>query len=379
MEVLQKAEAPFGSWRPAEILSGNGHTYLVSYDPCLLDGSLAIERVPRKVIRPSPPSPDGPVCWVPGDILEVFDSYSWKVVEVVRLLGHEYYLVRLLGSSLELRVDASNLRTRQLWQDGKWVALPKDSARCAAGSHRSRTKGGNSGGSHLLLKNKNVFEDNMSRGMKRKTSAASAFPMQRSEVTKRFQTSRRDGRRQHLGPGDSLHLMDKVDAVDSPCLMLGEKCMHDSLNNRANGFPKTNLAVVNANVDYQYPSVTTQDSDTDSATSSVGSCNPYGSPYRQAHPQEYDSGDICSRTDDDDEASVSGTESPLPIKGGLGEETHLLELHAYRATMMALYAYGSISWEQEALMTNLRLTLNISTDEHLSELRNLANSAVCSR
>lgn len=125
MEVLQKAEAPFGSWRPAEILSGNGHTYLVSYDPCLLDGSLAIERVPRKVIRPSPPSPDGLVCWVPGDILEVFDSYSWKVVEVVRLLGHEYYLVRLLGSSLELRVDASNLRTRQLWQDGKWVALPK--------------------------------------------------------------------------------------------------------------------------------------------------------------------------------------------------------------------------------------------------------------
>uniref|UniRef100_A0A8R7QMG4 Uncharacterized protein n=2 Tax=Triticum urartu TaxID=4572 RepID=A0A8R7QMG4_TRIUA len=49
----------------------------------------------------------------------------------------------------------------------------------------------------------------MSRGMKRKTSAASAFPMQRSEVTKRFQTSCRDGRRQHLGPGDSLHLMDK--------------------------------------------------------------------------------------------------------------------------------------------------------------------------
>ena len=223
-----------------------------------------------------------------------------------------------------------------------------------------------------------MFEDNMSRGMKRKTSAASAFPMQRSEVTKRFQTSRRDGRRQHLGPGDSLHLMDKVDAVDSPCLMLGEKCMHASLNNRAKGFPKINLAVVNANVDYQYPSVTTQDSDTDSAASSVGSCNPYGSPYRPAHPQEYDSGDICSRTDDD-EASVSGTESPLPIKGGLGEETHLLELHAYRATMMALYAYGSISWEQEALMTNLRLTLNISTDEHLSELRNLANSAICSR
>jgi hypothetical protein len=214
--------------------------------------------------------------------------------------------------------------------------------------------------------------------MKRKSSAASAFPMQRSEVTKRFQTSHRDGRRQYLGPGDSLHLMDKVDAVDSPCLMLGEKCMHDSLNNRANGFPKTNLAVVNTNVDYQFPAVTTQDSDTDSAASSVGSCNPYGSPYGPAHSQEYDSEDICSRNGDD-EASISGRESPCPMDGGLKEETHLLELHAYRATMMVLYAYGSISWEQEALMTNLRLTLNISNDEHLSELRNLASSAVCSR
>ncbi|CAM0946226.1 unnamed protein product [Alopecurus aequalis] len=367
VEVLQKAEAPFGSWRPAEIVSGNGHTYLVSYDPHPFDGGVDVERIPRKTMRPSPPPLDGPGCWVLGDILEVFDSYSWKVAEVVRLLGQEYYLVRLLGSSQELRVHASNLRTRQLWQDNKWVALPKDSARCAGGSLRSRTKGGNSGGSHLLLKDKIVLEGNMSRGMKRKSSAASAFPMQRTEVTRRFQTSYRDSKRQYLGPGDSLHVKDKVDAVDSPCLMLGEKYMHDSLNNGENGFSKTNLAVVNTNVDYQYPAVTAQDSDTESAASSVGSCNPYGSPYRPAHPEEYDSEDICSRNDDDDEASVSGRESPLPMECGLKEETHLLELHAYRATMMALYAYGSISWEQEALMTNLRLTLNISTDEHLSE------------
>ena len=125
MEVLQKAEAPFGSWRPAEIVSGNGHTYLVSYGPSSFDGSVAVERVPRKAMRPSPPFPDGLLCWVTGDILEVFDSYSWKVAEVVRLLGFEYYLVRLLGSSLELRVHAPRLRTRQLWQDGKWVTLPK--------------------------------------------------------------------------------------------------------------------------------------------------------------------------------------------------------------------------------------------------------------
>jgi hypothetical protein len=125
VEVLQKAEAPFGSWRPATIVSGNGHTYLVSYDEHPFDGGVDVERIPRKALRPSPPPSDGQVCWVPGDILEVFDSYSWKVAEVVRLLGQEFYLVRLLGSSQEMRVHASNLRTRQLWQDSDWVALPK--------------------------------------------------------------------------------------------------------------------------------------------------------------------------------------------------------------------------------------------------------------
>jgi hypothetical protein len=62
--------------------------------------------------------------------------------------------------------------------------------------------------------------------------------------------------------------------------------------------------VVNTNVDYHYPAVTTQDYDTNSATSSGGSCSPYGIPYRSAHPQEYVSEDICSRNDDD-EASIS--------------------------------------------------------------------------
>lgn len=45
------------------------------------------------------------------------------------------------------------------------------------------------------------------------------------------------------------------------------------------------------------------------STSSVGSCNPYGSSlasYKLAHPQEYDSWDIYSRTDD--------AVSPFPTK-----------------------------------------------------------------
>lgn len=124
MEVLQEAEVPFGSWRPGEIISGNGHTYLVRYDESPVDSSAAVERVPRRLMRPCPPA-DEPVHWSLGSILEAFDSYSWKVAEVVRVLAKNQYLVRLLGSSLELSANASDLRLRKLWLDDRWVLTQK--------------------------------------------------------------------------------------------------------------------------------------------------------------------------------------------------------------------------------------------------------------
>nr|CAB3492882.1 unnamed protein product [Digitaria exilis] len=56
------------------------------------------------------------------------------------------------------------------------------------------------------------------------------------------------------------------------------------------------------------------------------------------------------------------------------DDVHGLELEAYRSTMRALYASGPLTWEQEALLTNLRLSLNISNEEHLLQLRRLLSS-----
>ncbi|KAJ6845333.1 uncharacterized protein M6B38_289830 [Iris pallida] len=50
-------------------------------------------------------------------------------------------------------------------------------------------------------------------------------------------------------------------------------------------------------------------------------------------------------------------------KEELAEQIHQLELNAYRCTMVALYASGPISWDQEAMMTNLCLMLHISNDD----------------
>lgn len=125
VEVLQEAEVPLGSWRPAEIVSGNGHSYCVRYDRSMVDSGAAVERVPRRLMRPCPPPSDDPVCWTVGNILEAFDSYSWKVAEMVGELGKNYYEVRLLGSSLELRVHVWDVRLRKLWQDDKWIVIQK--------------------------------------------------------------------------------------------------------------------------------------------------------------------------------------------------------------------------------------------------------------
>ena len=70
----------------------------------------AVERVSRKAIRPCPPSVKSPCDWVAGDIAEVLDNSSWKLSEVSRVGGHGYFFVRLLGSSREFGVHASDLR-----------------------------------------------------------------------------------------------------------------------------------------------------------------------------------------------------------------------------------------------------------------------------
>jgi len=211
---------------------------------------------------------------------------------------------------------------------------------------------------HIQLENQNAFEGATSRGIKRKSSAITTHP-QCSEITKRLRTPQRDGRHSKLVDRGSFCLAEKVDAVDSPCFMLGEKYMH---------------------ANYKGRTITAEDfSDTESISSSVASCSHNSSPRKSQHYNlVYETGDTCSRTDDD-EASTSERETSEHDNDGSREETHLLELHAYRATMLALYACGSISWEQEALLTNLRLTLNISTDEHLAELRSLVTHAVTSR
>lgn len=114
----------------------------------------------------------------------------------------------------------------------------------------------------------------------------------------------------------------------------------------------------------------------DSDRCSVASCSSNDLPdYRlqTAWKSFKDTGD--SSCDDAESLcpSVSLRKS-LPWEDGLKANVRELELHAYRRTLQALYASGPLSWEQESLLTNLRISLHISNEEHLLLLRQLLSA-----
>lgn len=126
VEVLRKKELPTGEWRCGKIISGNGHTYSVVYEGSFgMRSEALVERVPRNAIRPCPPSVGSVESCSVGDVVEVFDVGSWKVAMVLKVSAGDYCLVRLLGSCEEFRVQKSNIRVRQSWQDNKWVVIGK--------------------------------------------------------------------------------------------------------------------------------------------------------------------------------------------------------------------------------------------------------------
>ncbi|XAR70944.1 hypothetical protein NMG60_11027993 [Bertholletia excelsa] len=123
VEVMSKNKELI-SWRCAEIISGNGHTYSVKY--CCNSGSASEsieERVSRKAIRPCPPPVEGVKTFLVGDSVEVFDNGLWKIATLLKVLDRDHYLVRLVGLHHEMRVHKSEIRVQQSWQDNMWVVI----------------------------------------------------------------------------------------------------------------------------------------------------------------------------------------------------------------------------------------------------------------
>uniref|UniRef100_A0A0C9RFX4 TSA: Wollemia nobilis Ref_Wollemi_Transcript_29196_928 transcribed RNA sequence n=1 Tax=Wollemia nobilis TaxID=56998 RepID=A0A0C9RFX4_9CONI len=84
--------------------------------------------------------------------------------------------------------------------------------------------------------------------------------------------------------------------------------------------------------------------------------------------------DVSGKPVDDAQSSyeyANGGHNAFSSEEDVAAEVHEVELYAYVSVLRVLYASGPLSWDQEVLLTNLRLSLNVSNDEHLRELRRL--------
>ncbi|KAK9929617.1 hypothetical protein M0R45_026711 [Rubus argutus] len=387
VEVLNEKEVPSGAWQCAVIVSGNGHTYSVRYDwSPNLEGQAVVERVPRKAIRPCPPPVQREDIWAVGDVVEVFDVGFWKMAKVVMVFDENYCLTRLLGSFEEFRIHKSRIRVRQVLKDDKWIVIGKGPG---SGYHnqmsspvpRINLRIKLPAGNHCLPPPENsscedshiVFSTSLKRTSPCCSPYTEAYPRKMRAIAK-------ESGRQEVVFRSPSSLLKKVDAVAYPRENLGEKYMHTSFVCPSTRYYEKEKGSLNGADSCFERSSEVSDLDTDACSiESVGSCSVisnssnklYG--YNLAGNNEdedmlsSDADSFCSGADMQENCSPT-------LKGDVTARMPRLELHAYRRTLMLIHDSGSLSWEQEDLLANLRMSLHISNDEHLMEVRNLISA-----
>lgn len=356
-------------WHCARIISGNGHTYRVQYDSFIMTTEADAERVPRKAIRPCPPLIESTKQWEIKDIVEVYDKGSWKAATVLKNLGGHFYLVRLLVSCKELEVHKINTRVRQSWENEQWIVKPvkpvgpgnygigKCSRNLISNSYRmmpevqQAKKLDSSGLNETFLASPSMLKRASPHG----SPAIEDYPRK-----KRFVVNQ--GEWERLTTISTDQLLEKVDAIAYPQYYETRKENPCSVRPH---FPET----------YEEPYYSC------SNLSSVGSCSVISSGNNSfddtlAGPCQ-DDDSLCSDAESLDVRDMDmdmDEGCTIPPKEVVAERIHRLELNAYNDTLQAMYASGHLSWEKEELLTNLRISLNISNDEHLMGIKDLVSA-----
>ncbi|KAM0037150.1 putative ENT domain, Agenet-like domain, Agenet domain, plant type, ENT domain-like superfamily [Helianthus debilis subsp. tardiflorus] len=307
------------SWRCARIVSSKGHDYTVSYD--VYPGFTSkddMEHISVKSLRPCPPQLEVSECWVPGDAAEVFHNLLWKMAIVLKDNGLDQLIVRLVGSLQEFEVTKSELRARQSYQNGKWIVTGK------VPSDRKEAKGPEllkyDQDNHRLMVSRMVFSKTQKR----------APPCCNSQD----ETNKKRARK--------LTMSKKVDDIDNRKTYIHQTSGYES----------------------------------SSGSCSVNGYNPLETSHRSGfciEDHESDAESVCQCGYDEESRSQETDESG--DNKAVADEIHRLELHAYRYTMVALHASGPLNWEKETMVTNLRISLHISNDEHLIMLKNLLSAS----
>ncbi|XWS36352.1 hypothetical protein CRYUN_Cryun20dG0077800 [Craigia yunnanensis] len=392
VEVLRREHDPCGSWFTGNILSADGDNYIVRYK-LLMDhgGKQVVEKVQGKDVRPLPPSVIGK-SWTVDNIVEVFDIQCWRVGKVAKLFkNNNRFVIKFFGSIQLKKFHASSLRIRQAWHGNKWMVIGK----VAQGKD--------------LANNFTPKIPYRAGGLLFRTSL---------DISKTLQSREKDREGQHKGGADKVTMFLSMGAISKGYAHQSEECKMDllfggtlrkrkspSCSRGCDETLKRTLPLLNQVDDISYPHVGVDEKFIKQSTNR-------NNRMEDTTHCLYDSARPVWSTEDSDQCSVascsfngvadyagqishkslentpdnSDVESSFPSLCGKSDlplspvdkvvDFHELELRAYKSTVEALYASGPLTWEQESLLTNLRLSLNISDEEHLLQLRHLLSAKV---
>ncbi|WCJ40621.1 Plant Tudor-like RNA-binding protein [Euphorbia peplus] len=375
VEVFSKKEVPTGAWLCAEVMSGNGHTYSVKYRNFPNSGETMVERVSRKAIRPCPSAVKGH--WIPGDVVEVYHNFSWKMARILEVKDGEMFSVRILGVSKGC-FHKSFLRVRQCWQDDKWFVIGKGSeiVNLSSGkSDRTKTREQHVGDDSFYVNTELEMPRVFSAGTLKRRSPLGWYDLEAhpAAAQKKRRLIEKGSSREQMYAVHHSPTSEKVDAVVYPDVILGENHMNSSFNVAT---AKFSLLDTSSRSDSFVIDCCTVSEDTDSCASSSGSCSSMGNdannlPFRCSTQHGNNTEDYFSDAESSCEVQFEKVERSHHSGKQSGIEFRRSELDVYRSTIEDLYALGPLSWEDESKLTNLRHSLHISDDQHMMLLRNL--------
>lgn len=383
VEVLRREHDPRGSWFPGTIVSVDGNNYVVRYKFLLDDeGELILEKVPNVDIRPLPQCKTANR-WRIGDMAEVFDNQCWRVGKIAKVLQNNGYVVRLSGSIQLKEFHKSNIRVQESWHNSQWSVTGK-----VAQDKQITTKNDSKYSLDLLSMAPSLkIGKDLTLGEGGRDDSKMYFrmgTMKRCHADYFERNSRNlviagSHKKRNSSPwvggcnrpqtGTPPPFRQVVD-ISFTRVQLDEKFIGGSTD--------METKMVKATTDQFHISSTPLLSNEDSNQCSVASCSSNDFDDRPAENVHTSVEKISNNSDAESSfPSLSGKKHEFPSsRHKLEIDIHELELHAYESTVQALYASGPLSWEQESLLTNLRLSLNISDEEHLLQLRQLLSAQV---
>ncbi|XP_017624744.1 uncharacterized protein LOC108468364 [Gossypium arboreum] len=390
VEVLRGEDDPCGSWFPANIVSADVENCVVRYK-LLMDheGKQVVEKLQRKDVRPLPPSVNWK-SWAVGDVAEVFDNRCWRVGKITKVLkNNDRFLIKFFGSIQLMEFHGSSLRIRQAWDGKKWVVRGKV-AQCEGLTNNFTPKFPNRAGGLLFrtscyLTKTPQFREKDREGMHKGRADNATFRMSLRAANKGYDHHSeecdpifgRTLRRRKLPPFSrgcndktlkrTHPLFDQVDDISFPHVVgLDGEVIKQSAKRIKNTTP-------HCLYDSSRPVLSSKDSD----QCSVASCSSNGVAVYAGQISRIPSGSTADNSDAESSFPYSCGKRDLQLSpADKVVDIHELELRAYKSTVEALYASGPLTWEQEFLLTNLRLSLNISDEEHLLQLRHLLSAQV---